>query len=156
MMGSPALPSYWAKENRSLSSQGRACVPWAKGGVTPTQTQKVEVTSATNEKLLETDYCATRSAVLTMPADQEESYGARPVKTRQAGAVPDSVPHQSPPSATGGPSRLSSGARGRRGKATGRKPQKKLLNVMNWNAEDAFSYKAEQQQVSHSSPALTL
>ncbi|KAK7111438.1 hypothetical protein V1264_011071 [Littorina saxatilis] len=68
--------------------------------------------------------------------------GARPVKSRQAGAAPGSIPQRSPTSATGGPSQLSRGDRGQRGRATGRniKRQQPLI-AMQWNAEGVFNKK---------------
>ena len=55
-----------------------------------------EVTVTQSKKRLLTDHSA-QSATLTTLADQEERHVARPMKTRQANAVPDSTPNRSPP-----------------------------------------------------------
>ena len=75
------------------------------------------------------------------------SYGARPVRIHQAGAVLGCCePQRSPPSATGGPFVSPCGARGRARRATGRKPTRKeesALKVMHWNAEGVDNKKVE-------------
>lgn len=76
----------------------------------------------------------------------DNSCGATPVESRQAGGVPDSLPRRSPPLATGGTSASSWGARrrARRLNATGQKSKKRVpktepprqpLRILQWNAE---------------------
>jgi ribonuclease HI len=77
--------------------------------------------------------------------------GARPVKTRQAGAAPDSAPRGSPPPATGGPFSTSWGARGRGRRATGRKSKvdESPITIVHWNAEGVTNKKTELEQYLH-------
>jgi hypothetical protein len=56
-------------------------------------------------------------------------YGARPVRTHQASAVPGSLPRKSPANATGGTLVSSCGVRGRTRKATGRKNINSKLSI---------------------------
>ncbi|VDI67555.1 Hypothetical predicted protein [Mytilus galloprovincialis] len=78
-------------------------------------------------------------------------YGARPVRTHQAGAVPGSLSRRNPSNATGGTFVSSCGVRGRTRRATGRKNTKPklkeqpVINIMHWNAEGA-SYKRDELQ----------
>ena len=71
---------------------------------------------------------------------RKQRYGARPVDTHQAGAVPSSVPRRSSPKLLEEPLK-SRGARRRRGKATGQQNKKEpmrrkpCLKVVHWNAE---------------------
>ena len=73
--------------------------------------------------------------------------GAGPVKTRQAGTVPGSIPRRNPSLATGGHPKPPCGARGRRRTATGRNVKQKPLVLMQWNAEGVFNKKTELEQV---------
>ncbi|PVD24868.1 hypothetical protein C0Q70_15357 [Pomacea canaliculata] len=85
--------------------------------------------------------------------ESNDRNGARPVKIRQAGAVPGSVPQRSPPSAIGGPFNSSRGARGRGRKATGQRTTKAKdnpnINIMHWNAEGVTNKKTELEQFLH-------
>ncbi|RUS73113.1 hypothetical protein EGW08_019135 [Elysia chlorotica] len=68
-------------------------------------------------------------------------YGARPVVTAKAGAVPGPQPRKGPPSTTGGSSDRPCEARRSGSKATG-KTKDNALNIMHWNAEGVNSKRA--------------
>ena len=82
-------------------------------------------------------------------------YGARPVRTHQAGAVPWSLPRRSPTNATRGTLVSSCGVRGRARKATGRKnidskqKEQPVINIMHWNAEGVPNKREELQHFLH-------
>ncbi|CAG2185854.1 unnamed protein product [Mytilus edulis] len=82
-------------------------------------------------------------------------YGARPVRTHQAGAVPGSLSRRNPSNATGGTFVSSCGVRGRTRRATGRKNTKPklkeqpVINIMHWNAEGASNKRDELQHFLH-------
>ena len=92
------------------------------------------------------------------------SYGARPVKFLQAGAVPGLPASKGPTQATGGPSQPSWGAGGWERNATGQptttknpkedtKSKVQPLKIMHWNAEgvnskkDGFSKRLELENI---------
>ncbi len=81
-------------------------------------------------------------------------FGARPVRTHQAGAVPGSKPRRSPTNATEGTLVLSCGVRGQTRRATDHRkinPKKKeqpLINIVQWNAE-GVSNKRDEQSLQH-------
>ncbi|RUS75872.1 hypothetical protein EGW08_016361 [Elysia chlorotica] len=68
-------------------------------------------------------------------------YGARPVVTAKASAVPGPQPRKGPPSTTGGSSDRPCEARRSGSKATG-KTKDNALNIMHWNAEGVNSKRA--------------
>ena len=82
-------------------------------------------------------------------------YGARPVRTHQASAVPGSLPRKSPANATGGTLVSSCGVRGRTRKATGRKninskqKEQPVINIMHCNAEGVSNKREELQHFLH-------
>ena len=82
-------------------------------------------------------------------------FGARPVRTHQAGAAPGSKPRRSLTNATGGTLVSSCGVRGQTRRATDHKkikPKKKeqpLINIVQWNAEGVSNKKDELQHFLH-------
>ena len=82
-------------------------------------------------------------------------FGARPVRTHQAGAAPGSKPRRSLTNATGGTLVSSCGVRGQTRTATDHrkiKPKKKeqpLINIVQWNAEGVSNKKDELQHFLH-------
>ena len=77
--------------------------------------------------------------------------GARPLRSLQGGAAPDSEPQRSPPSATGGPSHPPCCARGRWRRVTGRTKARKdkPFTIMHWNAESVMNKKTELEHILH-------
>ena len=82
-------------------------------------------------------------------------FGARPVRTHQAGAAPGSKPRRSLTNATGGTLVSSCGVRGQTRTATDHrkiKPKKKeqpLINIVQWNAEGVSNKKDDLQHFLH-------
>ncbi|CAC5403317.1 unnamed protein product [Mytilus coruscus] len=82
-------------------------------------------------------------------------YGARPVMTHQAGAVPGFLSRRSPSNATRRTFVSSCGVRGRTRRATGRKNTKpklkeqSVINIMHWNAEGVSNKRDELQHFLH-------
>lgn len=82
-------------------------------------------------------------------------FGARPVRTHQAGAVPGSLPRRSLTNATGGTLVPSCGVRGRTRRATdqrkiySKQKQQPQINIMQWNAEGVSNKREELQHFLH-------
>ena len=82
-------------------------------------------------------------------------YGACPVRTHQASAVPGSLPRRSPTNGIVGTLVSSGGVRGRQRKATVQKNinskqnEQSVINILHWNAEGVSNKKKELQEFLH-------
>ncbi|KAK7096015.1 hypothetical protein V1264_005362 [Littorina saxatilis] len=89
------------------------------------------------------------------PSDRRDTHGARPLRSLQGEAAAGSKPQRSPTSATGGPSRPSCCARGRRRNATGSttttstSKKRQPFMVMHWNAKGVMNKKTELENILH-------